>query len=334
MAFARPRSMSRRRVLTLVAGGALATLSPRAAHADPPRRWVWRGTALGAPATLILHHPDRSSAEQAMSACLAEVERLEGEFSLYRPDSAISRLNHDGALVAPSLDMLALLEQSRAVSQASGGAFDVTVQSLWRLYEDHFATHPGDTAGPAPTALQHALCLVDERRLVISPDRVTLAPGSAITLNGIAQGYITDRIADLLRSAGWSQVLIDLGEIRALGARPDGEPWTIAIERPATARSALPDLLITNRAVATSSGAHSVFAADGHHHHLFDPQTGRSATGCSQVTVAAPRATVADALSTALFVAAPAARTDLLRRFAGARCLIVEKDGRLTRLTA
>lgn len=334
MPTARPRAINRRRVLTLVASGALACLSPRAGRADPPRRWVWRGTALGAPATLILHHPDRHVAEQAMSACLAEVERLEGQFSLYRPDSAISRLNRDGTLVAPSLDMLTLLEDSRAVSLASGGAFDITVQPLWRLYEHHFATHPGDSIGPAVTALARVLPLVDERRMVISPERITLAAGMAITLNGIAQGYVTDRIADLLRAAGWSKVLINLGEIRALGARPDGVPWTIAIEHPASVQCDLPDLHIADGAVATSSGTHTIFAADGRHHHLFDPRNGRSASTCAQVTVTASRATVADALSTALFVVPPEARRDLLGRYAGAKCLIVEKDGRLTRLTA
>lgn len=330
----RPRAMSRRRVLTLVAGGAFAAWSPRAGRAAPPRRWVWRGTALGAAATLVLHHPDVDYARQAVSACLFEVERLENEFSLYRSASALSRLNRDGALDEPSLDMRTLLEHSRAVSAASGGAFDITVQPLWRLYEDHFANRPGDTVGPAAAELERVLSLVDERRLAISPDRIAMGRGMAITLNGIAQGYITDRIADLLRGAGWSDVLVDLGEIRTLGASPGGGPWTVAIERPASARRDLPNLRIANQAIATSSGAHTVFAAGGRHHHLFDPRTGKSAATCLQVTVTAPRATIADALSTALFIVPPGARADLLRRFAGAGCLIVETDGRLTRLAA
>jgi FAD:protein FMN transferase len=329
---AQPGPISRRRALVLVAGGACASISPRAARAEAPRRWVWRGTALGAPAELVLYHPDRDVAERALSACLVEVDRLEGDFSLYRSFSAISRLNRDGALAAPSLDMLAVLDDSRAVSVASGGAFDVTVQPLWRLYADHFAARPHDEGGPTAAELERALSLVDQRRLLISPDRIALASGMAMTLNGIAQGYITDRIADLLRDSGWSNVLINLGEIRTLGGHPDRTPWTIGLDRPANARRPMPKVRITNRAVATSSGAHTVFTADGRHHHLLDPRTGRSATTCSQVTVTAPRATVADALSTALFIVPPEARTTLLHPFAQVTCLIVETNGQLTRL--
>ena len=169
---------------------------------------------------------------------------------------------------------------------------------------------------------------------MLAPDRIRLAAGMAVTLNGIAQGYITDRIAALLRRRGWSNVLINLGEIRALDGRPDGMPWTVALDRPISLQTDLPVLRVRDCAVATSSGAGTMFDAAGRHHHLFDPWTGRSASACLQVTVVAPRATLADALSTALFVAPPAARSELLRGFAGTECEIVETDGRVTRLVA
>jgi thiamine biosynthesis lipoprotein len=324
---------SRRRMITVLAATAAATLLPRRLAAGGQGRWEWRGTALGAPATLILAHRDRAAAEAAIAACLNEIERLEREFSLQRQDSALSRLNATGRLAPPSLDMLAVLETSAAVSDASGGAFDVTVQPLWRLYARHFQGHPGDEKGPSQADIAEALQWVDYRRLWLSPELVALPPGSSVTMNGIAQGYITDRVADLLRGLGWTHVMIDLGEIYALGSRSDGRAWSVAVDRPAGLGAALPLLNLRDRAVATSSASGTMFAASGRNHHLFDPRSGRSASRCMQVTVIAKQAAFADALSTALFVARPEERKSILQRFPGTECLIVETDGRLTRIT-
>ncbi len=232
-----------------------------------------------------------------------EIERLENEFSLYRPTSALSRLNRDRRLLGPSLDMRYLLTQAVRFGGLSQGAFDVTVQPLWELYAKHFSRHPDDHSGPPAELVARALRQVDYRRIQIEPDRIMLPSGMAITLNGIAQGYITDRVADLLRARGWHDVLADVGELRGQGAHPDGRPWTAALPRlPDAERGAL-IVPVSQRAIATSSGAATRFEASGRYHHLFSPASGRSANTYATVTVAAERATLADALSTALFVA-------------------------------
>src|SRR5690606_35645408 len=94
---------------------------------------TWRGWALGAEASLTIHHPDRAVAERLVRRVVAEVERLEQIFSLYRPDSTLSQLNRAGALAAPPSDLVAVLEASGRVWKASSGAFDPTVQPLWKL---------------------------------------------------------------------------------------------------------------------------------------------------------------------------------------------------------
>lgn len=324
-------SLSRRRIITVLAAATAGPLLPWPVAAEAPRRWVWRGTALGAPATLILEHPDRAAAERAVAACVDEIERLEREFSLHRRDSAISRLNATGGL-APSLDMLALLEAAAAVSDASHGAFDITVQPLWELYARHFRVHPGGKAGPRDADVAAALRGVDYRQVSLTPEGIMLPGGMSITMNGIAQGYITDRVADLLRARGWTNVMIDLGEIYAIGSRADGREWTIEIDQPSILQDALPVLSVRDRAVATSSAAATVFEESGRYHHLLDPRTGRSACHCLQVTVVAGRAMLADALSTALFVARPEEREGIVRRFPEADCLVVDPGGALTRL--
>jgi len=134
---------TRRRVIAILAAGAGATLAPGLAGFAQARRFEWTGTAMGAEARIILYHTDRRQAEAAVGAAVAEIDRLEDQFSLYRTDSALSRLNRTGRLDAPSRDMRRLLAQCRRFGDLTGGAFDVTVQPLWRLYADHFAAHPG-----------------------------------------------------------------------------------------------------------------------------------------------------------------------------------------------
>ena len=122
----------------------------------------------------------------------------------------------------------------------------------------------------------------------------------AITLNGIAQGYITDRVADLLTAQGLRQVLVDMGEIRALGGRRDGSGWPVHIAASSGNRLARRTVLLDNRALATSATLGTTFDAAGRLGHIVDPRTGYPVSEPRQVTVEAPSATIADGLSTAL----------------------------------
>jgi FAD:protein FMN transferase len=326
-----PSTISRRRALSIIAGvGAL--LLPRRAGADTLWLFEWHGTALGAEARIVLYQRDETAATAAIRAAVDEVERLEDEFSLYRPDSALVKLNRDGVLDRPSLDMLRLLQESHRFGELTGGAFDVTVQPLWRLYAAHFANRPDDVDGPSVADLRRTCRRVDFRRIGVAPERITLPPEMAVTLNGIAQGYITDRVAELLRARGWTDVLIDLGELRGLGGHPDGRPWTIGLPDPRRAHAPVAEIPLGQRAAATSAGSGTTFDRAGRYHHLFVPRTGRSAATYSAVTVFAERATVADALSTALSVMPRERAPAVLRRFPGVDAWVVEADGRVERL--
>ena len=318
--------IGRRRALTILAAGAGAAILPGHPWAGAARRFAWRGSALGTEARIVLYHHDRAQARAAVRACTAEIARLEREFSLYDAHSALRRLNRDGRLEAPSHDMRRLLAECRRFADLSGGAFDVTVQPLWRLYARHFAAHPEARAGPPPAALAAALALVDYRRVEVTPECVMLGPGMALTLNGIAQGYITDRVAELLRARGWSNVLIDLGEIRALDGRADGHPWTVGL------RESGRELALDNQALATSAGRGTPFDRSGRHHHLLDPRTGGSRNAYRSVTVMAPRAMTADALSTALFLVPRPRAARLLHAAGPAEAWLAGAEGRIEQL--
>jgi len=162
---------------------------------------------------------------------------------------------------------------------------------------------------------------VDSRRIAFA------RPGMAVTLNGIAQGYITDRVAELLRRAGVDDVLVDLGETRGLGRHPSGRPWRVGLADPRDPARTAREIDITDQAVATSGGYGTRFDPAGRYHHLFDPATGRSSRRCLSVSVVASRATVADGAATALAVMPIARAQGLLDALAPARALFTMADG-------
>ncbi len=307
---------TRRRFVAIAAAAAGLPFAAIRAGAETTHLHRWSGIALGAAAEIVLHDPDASRARRLIARCVAEIDRLEDVFSLYRPESAITRLNRDGWLAAPPLELVTLLAEARTYSERTEGAFDVTVQPLWRLYAAHFARPGADPRGPDDAEHARAQALVDYRAVEIEPAEVRFARrGMAITLNGIAQGYTTDRVATLLQDAGMGDVLLDIGEVRALGRHPDGRPWHVGLRHAAEPETVARTVTLTDRAVATSAGIASPFDASGRHHHLFDPATGRPAQAAGQVSVIAPRATMADALSTALAVSSPAQAAAFAARF-------------------
>jgi thiamine biosynthesis lipoprotein len=230
------------------------------------------------------------------------------------------------------LDMRHLLGASLRYAESTGGAFDVTVQPLWRAYAAHFQAHPDDESGPEPAALAAARALVDYRAVRLTPARISFSrPDMAITMNGIAQGYIADRVADLLRAEGLRDVLLDLGEIRALGGRPDGLAWQIAIRRPPPGTGALCTVPLRACAMATSAGYGTQFDRIGRFHHLLSPATGAPAAYYRSVTIIGAHATQADALSTAVAVM-PAADGERLIRENRVAAVLVRPDGEVVSL--
>jgi thiamine biosynthesis lipoprotein len=301
---------SRRRFLRIAASfaGYAALRADRGLTA--PAQHLWRGVALGADCEIQLFHPDAKAAERLIAACVAEARRLEAVFSLYRPDSALCCLNRDAILEAPPTDLLRLLSECHGMHALTGGAFDPTVQPLWNLYSSHFSRADGDPVGPGPARIAAALAHVGWKKVAFDESRVALASGMALTLNGIAQGYITDRACDLLRREGVGHTMVDMGELRALDARPDGSLWRVGLEN--GKREIKHTAEIASRAVATSATAGTTFDTSGKFAHHFDPHTGAARPIWSSVSVIAQTATKADGLSTA-FSMLPA---DSIRRIA------------------
>jgi FAD:protein FMN transferase len=322
--------LTRRRMIAIAAtaaGSAFLTAGRTAGACDAVR---WHGTALGAQVSIEIYHPDRVEARRLVDGCVLDVRRLEQQFSLYRPDSAICTLNRTGILVSPDANMVALLKASLLFSDLTDGAFDPTVQPLWQLYADHFTSVRSDPEGPSKERLTETLTKVGRHNLLVSEDRVALVKrGAAITLNGIAQGFATDRVVDRLRSAGLSTTLVNMGEIRAIGAGPGGTPWRVGLADPDRPGVLTETIDLADRAVATSAGAGFRFDAKGQFTHLFDPTTGRSPSLYRTVSVIAPTATEADALSTAFSLMPVSRIRDIVPIRPNVQARVVEAVGTL-----
>ncbi len=316
------RVLTRRRVLGLMAASAVALRSPLAFAETPFTRW--RGTALGADAELTIRDPDQKRARRAITDCIAEIDRVESVFSLYRPASSLTTLNAVGSLDHPPADLVRVLSHAADVSVISDGAFDVTVQPLWDVF----------AGGATGSALEQARSLIGWQRLSIGRDRLAFdRPGMAATLNGIAQGHVTDRVAETLRRHGFDHVLVNLGEFAALGDRAADEPWRIGVGWPD--REGLATVLgLSDRAVATSSPLATTFDTGGGDNHLFDPRTGRSARGWASVSVIAKTAVQADALSTAIAVAPKDAAETILAAGGGLEAVLIDGGQRVVRIRA
>ncbi|MGS1108951.1 FAD:protein FMN transferase [Achromobacter anxifer] len=322
---------TRRRFIGIAAAASALALAPvaarRAAASIAPT--TWQGTALGADAELRLYHPDTGTAQRLIAQSLQELRRLEAIFSLYRDDSALSVLNRQGFLDHPPADLLRLLSESRRYSELTSGMFDPTVQPLWQLYAEHFS-RPGAAAdGPPPQAIAQALSRVSQADVMLDGSRIELLrPGMGITLNGIAQGYITDRVTDLLRRGGLERALVDMGEIQGLDSRSAPQPWKVGIADPRDPGRMLARASLGNQALATSGGYGTAIDAAGRYTHLFDPRSGRARPPYLSVSVMAPSATMADALSTA-FSHMPLEATQAVVHELRLRAWFVLPDGRM-----
>ena len=321
--------LSRRRFIGVTAAAAGLALVPfgRAARAEA-HLVTWRGQAMGAVATLQVHHHNRAAAVRLVERSLAEVRRLEAVFSLYREDTALVALNRQGILVAPPADLVAVLAECRRCWELTGGAFDPTVQALWILYRDHFSRSDADPQGPTEHELRHALERVGFGKVTFDANRIALPRrGMGLTLNGIAQGYATDRVVDVLRAGGVESSLVDMGEPRAIGARPSGEPWRVGIADPDHPELVGGTLEAMDRAVATSGAYGFRFDPAGRFNHLIDPRTGASAHLHRSVTVVLPTATAADALSTAFSLLPPEDIRQTLQRLGMGQVRLIAASG-------
>lgn len=259
-----------------------------------------KSTQLFAMDTVITMEATGINASDALELATEELLRLEQLLSIRGESSDIAALNaHETETV--STDTAELLQKAYSLSLATGGAYDCTVEpavAAWGWYDT--------PAVPKENALRDAMELVNNEALILDGNTVRFQfDGMGIDLGGIAKGYSAGRIGDLLKDNGIRSAILSLGgNIRAIGKKPNGQPWIVGIADPAMPSSYLATVAVEDTAVVTSGDYQRFFTENGSiYHHILDPQTGYpTENGLHAVTIICKDDTLADGLSTALFV--------------------------------
>jgi thiamine biosynthesis lipoprotein len=287
-------------------------------------------TQLGTLVTITVIHPESETARAMVDEAFGEIERLEGILSRHRPDTPLALLNREGRLAGVPSELAQVVRRALEYGSLTNGAFDVTVGPLMTLYASHFPE--GEGALPPETKIAAALSRVDYRAVRVDSDGIVLErPGASLTLDGIAKGYVVDRAVSKLVESGAGRVIVAAsGDMAAGGVPGVEETWQIGVQDPRSAGT-LGVLELKGECVASSGDYMQAYTRDLRHHHILDPRTGHSPELTSGVTVVAPTAMDADALSTAAFVLGPVEGLALLERLEGVEGLVVTKDQRQLR---
>jgi thiamine biosynthesis lipoprotein len=284
--------------------------------------------AMGTLVSVTALHASADAVEEATGRAFSEMDRLIGLLSRFEPSSAVSVLNQQGRLtdVPPELDRLVC--RALHYHRISRGSFDVTVQPLIELFKT--GAEDGRPAGASHDRILDTLARVGSGHLTAAPGSIRFErDGMGITLDGIAKGYIVDRIAAVLQVHGIERYLVNAGgDIRSAGKKEDGQPWSVAVQDPAKQGDFPARLRIEDGALATSGGYERFFDRGTDLHHIVDSSTGRSPNRSVSVTVFAPTAMSADALATAAFVMDPDDGVGFIDAVPLSECLIIETDGR------
>ena len=328
-----PRALG---LLLLAAGNpAEAETGDASRAAGSAQRFEFVSRQMGTRFRLVLYAPDAAAAQTAATAAFSRVTELNRLMSDYDPDSELRRLGRSpaGTPVGVSRELFAVLQHGQQLAATSGGAFDVTVGPVVRLWREARRTRLLPTAAERTAALG----ATGHTRLRLNAAQRTvtlLAPGMQLDLGGIAKGYAADEALAVLARHGCPCALVAASGDLALGNAPPGAPgWKIELA-PFGPNSGGPwTLVAANVGISTSGDAEQHVEIDGtRYSHIVDPATGLGLTTRVAVTVVAPNALESDALATAGLVLVAGARPGLAACLGGAARAFVfrqEDNGRV-----
>ncbi len=285
-----------------------------------------QGFAMDTVVSLTAYGKDAAA---AMDAALAELAALEARLSVTRGDSEVAKINENaGELVSVSPQLQSILETSLTVSRQSGGAFDISVYPLVKAWGFTTETY----RVPEAEEIAELLPAVDYTKIRLEGQSAGVAAGMAIDLGAVAKGYAGDALAEVYAAHGVRSGIINLGgNVRAVGEKPGGQPWRIAIQDPYKDAGNACILEVRDANVITSGAYQRYFERDGvRYHHIIDPGSGRpSDSGLASVTIVAAggAGAMADATATALFVMGLDDGLAYWRNYGGFEAVLITEDG-------
>ncbi|MFC2967123.1 FAD:protein FMN transferase [Acidimangrovimonas pyrenivorans] len=303
---------------------------PQAGTRADPTRFALSGPTMGTRWSVLFHGAADTETAPIEAALAAAVAQVDGQMSPWKPDSALMRVNRApvGAWIEVPAAFAEVLAAGLEIGRRSDGAFDVGMGDAVNAWG--FGPQPADAGkvkavlgrGRAPA---HELVELDRQAL-----RLRKRGPVVLDFNGIAKGYGADRLMAVLERFGIRAGLVAIdGELKARGLRPDGSPWTVAVERPDYARRAPHSMLALQDAAVATSGDYRHWVQLGQRRlsHTMDPRRGGPVDGApASVTVVAASCMAADAWATALMVRGAEAGMALAAR-QGLNALFLERAG-------
>ena len=297
-----------------------------------PARAVWRERTEAIMGTRIyveVWHDDTAKADEAISAVMADMTRIDALMSHYKPESQLSQINAHAfqGPVKVDKELFDLIKRSLYFSQITQGAFDITYASVGHLY--NYPEH----VRPTEAQIKSALPAVDYRNLLLDPINNTVRfehAGMRIDLGGIGKGYAVDSGIAILQSRGIQHAVVTAGgDTRIIGDHM-GRPWVVGIRNPDDKNKVVTRIPLVDTAMSTSGDYERYFDENGiRYHHIIDPHTGHSASKVRSATILGPTATETDGMSKTAFVLGPEKALEIINALPQYDAVFVCPDGRV-----
>ena len=287
---------------------------------------------LGSPFEITVVSKDSVEGKQFTDLAIAEVKRIENQISDWIPTTPISLVNKNAGIQAIKVDseVFDSVERAIKISQLTDGAFDISYASMDKIWKFDGSM----TTMPTEEMIKKSVAKIGYKNIVLDKSNQTIflkIAGMKLGLGGIGQGYIADKVRDLLVTNGCKSGIVNVsGDINAWGKQINGKPWTIGIINPMNKNKVFATFPLENSSVETSGNYEKYVMFNGiRYSHIIDPRTGYPAQGVVSVSVFAKQTEIADALATGIFVLGVEVGLNLVNQLKGIECIIVDDKGKI-----
>jgi thiamine biosynthesis lipoprotein len=285
---------------------------------------------LGSPFDITVVAKDSIQANAYTNEAIDEVKRIENLISDWIPTTQISSVNTNAGIkpIKVDVEVYDLVERALKISKLTNGAFDISYASMDRIWKFDGSMKKM----PSKEEIKKSVEKVGYHNVILNSKDTTIFlknKGMKIGLGGIGQGYIADKIKELLKSKGCESGLVNVsGDISTWGKQLDGKPWTIGVINPMNKNKVFATFPLEDRAVETSGSYEKYVTFNGKRYsHIIDPRTGYPASGIVSISVFAKQTEMADALATGIFVMGVEIGLDFVNQIKGLECIIVDDKG-------
>lgn len=275
---------------------------------------------------------DSIEAHSFIDLAVAEITRIEKLISSWDPNSQTSEINDNAGIKAVKVDreLFDLIERSLGISKLTDGAFDISYASIDKIWKFDGSM----TKMPSDEEIKSSVSKIGYQNVLLDKENSTVFlvnSGMKIGFGAIGKGYAADKAKKLLLSKGVIAGIINAsGDMNTWGKQTNGDPWKVAITNPLDKNKAFALLPINNGAVVTSGNYEKFVLFNGvRYTHIIDPRTGYPATGIISVTVFAPKAELADALATSIFVMGKEIGLNRINQIPNVECIIIDEKGQI-----